>query len=102
MDKKAQGLPLNTIIIAIIVVIVAVVLIFVFRTYIGKEAEFVGSQLSSLGDCDCDGAANFIDDCDFDPNIQKLEEGQTCGGSGTKWEDCIEYKSPGHKCPPSK
>jgi len=37
MDKKAQGLSLNTIIIAIVVLIVLVVLIMVFTGYFGQR-----------------------------------------------------------------
>ncbi|MEA3430705.1 MAG: hypothetical protein U9R08_05510 [Nanoarchaeota archaeon] len=98
--KKGQGLPLNTIVIAVIVMIVAVVLIFIFRTQIQKEGDFISGQIDSLGDCDCDGAANFIDDCDFDPNIQTKKKDQSCGsGIGTKKEDCLDVKA-GGSCPP--
>ncbi|MBW3003423.1 hypothetical protein KY337_02580 [Candidatus Woesearchaeota archaeon] len=89
--QKGQGLPLNTIIIAIIVVIVAVILIFIFRTYISREAEYVGLQLKGFEDCDCDGVADFLDDCDFNPDVSKLEKDQKeCPGiKGADETQCI-------------
>jgi prepilin-type N-terminal cleavage/methylation domain-containing protein len=59
-----KGFSALEIVVAIIILlVVAVVLLFVFRNYFGKETEVIGEQISSLGDCDCDGVRNFLDKC---------------------------------------
>ncbi len=63
MDKKAQGLSLNTIIIAIIVMIVLVVIIMVFTGYFG--AKFT----PGMTNCENNGGT-----CIF-----AAEEGEGCG-----------------------
>jgi len=100
--KKAQSLPLNTIIIALLVVIVAVIIIFIFRTYITKEAGLVDAQLKGFEDCDCDGVQDFLDDCDFDPSIQTLEKGRNCVKTGNSEAECPRMKYPDKKCPSVK
>ncbi len=63
MDKKAQGLSLNTIIIAIIVMIVLVVIIMVFTGYFGaKFTPGVTNCANNGGTC-----------------IFEAEEGEGCG-----------------------
>ena len=63
MNKKAQGLSLNTIIIAIIVLIVLVVIIMVFTGYFGnKFTPGITACENSGGSCKFGGA----DGCGFD------------------------------------
>lgn len=55
-SKKAQGMSLNTVIIAIIVLVVLVVLVMIFTGYFGKVfAPTVGSCAAGGGTCapDC-------------------------------------------------
>ena len=53
MDRKAQGLSLNTIIVAIVVLIVLVVLIMIFTGYFGTRfTPEVTSCANSGGDCE--------------------------------------------------
>lgn len=61
--KKAQGLPINVIIIIAICLIVFVILIFVFRNILGKETDVVYAQIKGTDDCDEDGIVNFLDPC---------------------------------------
>ena len=70
-NKKAQGLSLNTIIIAVIVLVVLVVLIVIFS---GKLGDF--NEVSNCpGDCkkgltaSCDGARRVVMDCDKDKGL---------------------------------
>jgi hypothetical protein len=51
MSKKAQGLSINTIIIAIIVLVVLVVLVMVFTGYFSGWTSTVGSCETQGGDC---------------------------------------------------
>ena len=61
MDKKGQGLSLNTIIIAIIVLVVLVVLIMVFTGVLGNFTGEVSSCVSNGGECAtaCEGEDFF-------------------------------------------
>ena len=76
--KKAQAMAARTIIVFIILLVVLVVMIFIFRTYIGKQSAIIGEQIESFGDCDCDGASNFLDKCPCIP----FEEGYESQSSG--------------------
>jgi hypothetical protein len=69
--KKGIEMTANTIVVFALVLIVFVVMVFIFRTQIGKEADIIGEQLDSFGDCDDDGIRNFLDKCPCD----KFEEG---------------------------
>jgi uncharacterized protein YpmB len=52
MDKKAQGLPINTIIIAIIVIVVLVVLVMVFTGSMGPfSTELVNCKSKANHEC---------------------------------------------------
>jgi len=61
--KKAIEIVPSTIVVFAIIIIVFIILIAVFSKYFAKEAGTVGEQLDSLGDCDKDGVANFLDKC---------------------------------------
>lgn len=86
MNKKSIT-AMQVVIAAIILVVVAVVIIFIFRTYISKEASIVGEQISSLGDCDCDDVRNFMDKCPCIPagdNPSEEHDGCPKGTNPTK------------------
>ena len=51
MFKKGQGLPLNTIVIAILVILVLVVIIVFFTTNVGKTGDELENQ-GSVSACD--------------------------------------------------
>lgn len=51
MDKRADSLPLNTIVIAVIVLVVLVVIIIIFGGGAGKFAGGVKNCVSSGGEC---------------------------------------------------
>ena len=70
--RNAQGLPLNTIIIAIIVLIVLVVLIFIFTGQIGKFGRGIDSCSGRCADktLDCDpGELPIAMNCNTDQDI---------------------------------
>lgn len=73
MDNKAQGMPLNVIIIAIIVVIVAVVLIAIFYSNISKTGVEVASCSFKGGVCktECDTATEAVIENTDCPSNQK-------------------------------
>lgn len=50
-EKKSQGLPLNTIVIAILVVIVLLVIIVFFTTRVGESGETLESSSSASNMC---------------------------------------------------
>ena len=52
VTKKSQGLPLNTIVIALLVIIVLVVLIGYFITGFGKSANQTGDIQDRYSECD--------------------------------------------------
>jgi len=66
MRKKAQSMPLNSIIIAIIVVVVLVILILVFTGRIGIFSKEAGNCESQGGQC----VAN-VDTCANLPGVVK-------------------------------
>ena len=72
-SKKAVELATNTIIVFAIVLIVLIVVITIFTRYMSQETEVIGNQIDSLGDCDCDGVANFLDKCPCIPGEDKAE-----------------------------
>lgn len=77
MDKKAQGLSLNTIIIAIIVLVVLVVIIMVFTGGIGGFTKGITT-------CDDKGNHKCLTSCSdepgyvLDPAFKCKTEGNTC------------------------
>ena len=72
MDKKAQGLSLNTIIIAIIVLIVLVVIIMVFTGYFGnKFTPGITACENAGGKCQF-AASDGSDGCGFDTFSSKI------------------------------
>lgn len=93
---KRKGITaMQVIVTAVILIVVAVVVLFIFRTYIGKQAGIVGEQISSLGDCDGDGVRNFMDKCPCDnagPNPSDKYTGCPLGMEPNKCEpgECKE------------
>ncbi len=91
MGRKAQGLSLNTIIIAIIVLIVLVVIIMVFTGYFGTRfTPGVTSCENSGGTCQFANADDGSNGCGYDSfgvSIAKLSgkcvnAGQVCCSKG--------------------
>lgn len=82
MDKKAQGLSLNTIIIAIIVLIVLVVIIMVFTGYFGTRfTPGVTSCVNAGGTCE----TKDDDGCGFDAfGTKKAEISGSCPNAETQ------------------
>jgi len=81
MSKKAQGLSLNTIIVAIIVLVVLVVLIMLFTGVFGAK---VTPTLTS-----CEGQGGECLDLDTDDKCETAfgEKGRTVTASDCKKED---------------
>lgn len=90
MSKKAQGLPVNTIIIAIIVLVVLLVLIMIFTGYIGGWADDVSTCEARGGSCDTSGAkcVSIIDTdgpvVDYDLKLKCKDGTLRCCPVGTK------------------
>jgi Sec-independent protein translocase protein TatA len=53
-NKKGQGLPLNTIVIAILVIIVLLVIIVFFTTRVGETGESIDATTENFGQCNED------------------------------------------------
>ena len=81
MNKKAQGLSLNTIIIAVIVLIVLVILILIFSGKIGGFRRGInacdGTCESSSSDCGDDKNPIYLINCDDDGD-GKADDGNYC------------------------
>ena len=81
LKKKAQGLSLNTIIIAVIVLIVLVVLIVIFSGKIGGFRKGLdncdGTCESSAANCGSDKTPIFLINCDDDGD-GKADGGNYC------------------------
>jgi len=86
MNKKAQGLPLNTIIIAIIVIVALVVIILIFT---GQITIFQGSA-GGAGDFSC------VDDQTQFCSLTACEHGDGTGKCGIGLTCCV--KSPTTSC----
>ena len=84
MSKKSIG-ALEVVIGFVILIVVAIVVIFIFKTYVGREVAVIGEKLDSLGDCDCDGVPNFLDKC---PCIPGLEGAELTGCLGDRPVPC--------------
>ena len=103
MAKKAQGLSLNTMVIAAVVLIVLLILVGIFTGYFGS---FVPS-LKAAGEQTCDKTGyEGADSCDPDTqrqlygNFPDLDPGQVCCKSVICEElggSCV-FKAPGEKC----
>ena len=80
MNKKAQGLSLNTVVIAAIVLIVLVVLIGIFTGSLGRFVEgFLGTSQNSCPIEDQKTECNsFTEKPIFGPFEPKLAEGKKC------------------------
>lgn len=77
--KKAQGLPLNTIVIAVLVLLILVVLIIIFGKYIGGFAKGVKS-------CESSGGEGCFNNCN--PETLNLPAGSIIANiPGTECED---------------
>ncbi|MEA3430700.1 MAG: hypothetical protein U9R08_05485 [Nanoarchaeota archaeon] len=70
MEKKAQSMSLNVIIIAIIVLIVAIVLIVIFTTNITKSSQEIASCSLKGGECksDCGSGEALYQNADCPEN----------------------------------
>ena len=66
MEKRAQGMPLNVIVTAVIVLVVLVVVISIFTRSTVEQSEVLYNNIEKLKDCDCDNVANFLDKCPCD------------------------------------
>jgi hypothetical protein len=107
MDRKGQGLSLNTIIVAIIVLIVLVVIIMLFTGYFGTRFTPQVTNCANSGGICTDGS-----DCGTDAFGNPLRsisgtcpvDTQVCCakgiGSGGKTTDYSNYGSAGEKCRP--
>ena len=75
-SRKAQGLPLNTIVIAILVIIVLLVIVVFFTTNVGKSGEQLDQN--SVGQCSEDNPAlatlGYTD-------YEEINEDETCEGA---------------------
>ena len=83
MNSKAQGLALNTIVIAILVIIVLLVIIVFFTTQVGET----GDQLDNNSASQCNENNPALSTLGYD-EYQEIdaEEGQTCSGLGDGWQ----------------
>jgi len=106
MNKKAIEMTVSTIAVFILVIIVLAVLIFIFKSQFVKETDIIGEKIDSLGDCDCDGVANFLDKCPCIPFTEGAENPELSGcpsGQGPapcNKEQCEQAKTSSPLCAP--
>jgi hypothetical protein len=81
MFKKAQGMSINTIIIAIIVLVVLVVLVMIFTGYFGGWTGRVATCSSQAGICVTNTNTGMCQDVVSDSDVSPL--GGKCFSSGT-------------------
>ena len=62
-SKRGIDKGIGTIAGFLLVIIIVMLIILWVRESGGKANEVVGNQISNLGDCDEDNAANMFDDC---------------------------------------
>ena len=76
-EKKSQGLPLNTIVIALLVIIVLVMIIGYFVTGFGGAGEDINEVKSSMEDCSFSNSAISLvydeDKYDIEYSEEKLD-----------------------------
>jgi len=78
--KNAQGLPLNTIVIAILVIIVLLVIVVFFTSNVGKS----GEQINQISGCTTqNGALTTIGYTQIHPESGKAEGDTTCNDGGS-------------------
>ena len=63
---------------AVLLLVVLFVIVFVFRTYFGKEVEIAGEHISSMeADTDCDGIVDVADKCPYDHKDEMTKENKS-------------------------
>ncbi len=95
MDKKAQGLSLNTIIIAIIVLIVLVVMIMVFTGYFGTKFTPAVTSCSNAGgeckfECGFDAFGNPVANINAECSGSQVCCSKGLGSGEAKSEDSVD------------
>ena len=87
-NKKAQGLSLQTIVIAILLLVVLFLVIWFFAKNFGSQAEGTKSNIECMKqDKDNDGVNDFIDDCCESPSGIKVNL-KGCGSEEKPHRDC--------------
>ncbi len=84
MKRKAQGLPFNTIVLAIIALGILVVVILIFTGQIGKASQNLGSCSAKGGKC----ASELGGKCDSDYPIPLYVSGGCTTGTDTAKDLC--------------
>jgi hypothetical protein len=97
MFKKAQGMSINTIIIAIIVLVVLVVLVMIFTGYFGGWTRNVATCQSQGGICDSTGLTRTSGVCQS--NLASAGEGKTESLSG-RCDPSVGYAADAVCCGP--
>jgi len=95
LGKKAQGLPLNTIVIAILVIIVLLVIVVFFTTNIGKQGKTLGETTKGVTD-NCDRTNPILSNYGKDKIIQDTNSEGKCS------DESKFSKVPGLNCCVSK
>ncbi len=67
MKKKGVTMSMTLIVTIVILLIVAVSVLFIFRTYFGRQTDVIEEQLDGFEDEDGDGVRNFLDRCPYIP-----------------------------------
>ena len=95
-NKKAQGLPMNTIVIAALVLVVMVVLILIFTGNIGGWVGDVDkTETSAMARAECLGKGGIVkENCD-----DKTEKSTPIDDLGTNLKCCVKkILTPKEKC----
>ena len=100
-NKKAQGLPMNTIVIAALVLVVMIVLILIFTGNIGgwrgdvektetsamARAKCIGKMGQVMEGITCPGTHNKEGVTGLGENLVCCIQKKTCGQQGGQWEE---------------
>lgn len=97
-SRKAQGMPLNVIITAVIVLIVLVVVISIFTRSTSEQSEVLYNNIEKLKDCDCDNIANFLDKCPCDFVDDRGKEGCPANLIKTENNKVVYPEKPSYSC----
>ena len=81
--KKAQGMPLSMLIVALILITTAIIIIASFTGFWKTEGNELDNQIGKVDDCDEDGIANMFDKCPCDDKNEdgckaKLTDPKSC------------------------
>lgn len=100
--RKAQGLPLNVIVIAVLVIIVMLVIIFIFTSQTGETSQTINDAQDGIGACKVGTLLIPSDKYDSVTLVEKTDDKAACAdgysqifGAGVDNKICCAKKTTG-------